>query len=59
MNCPKKCYETDCRLGLFKETNTLASNEYDRLFSQCSKLRKLLIAAIAIPVRYWLLMLLV
>ena len=42
----KECYETDYWLGLFKETNMVTVAEYDSLFSQCSKIRKLLIASI-------------
>ena len=42
----KECYETDYWLGLFKDTNIISATEYDKLFSQCSKIRKLLIASI-------------
>ncbi len=42
----KECYETDYWLGLFKETNIITPDEYNDLFSQCSKIRKLLIASI-------------
>ncbi len=42
----KECYETDYWLGLFKETNMITMEEYDNLFAQCSKIRKLLIASI-------------
>ena len=42
----KECYETDYWLGLFKDTNMITSEEYTSLFSQCSKIRKLLIASI-------------
>ncbi len=42
----KECYETDYWLGLFKDTNMITSQEYTALFSQCSKIRKLLIASI-------------
>ena len=42
----KECYETDYWLGLFKDTNMITQSEYDVLFSQCSKIRKLLIASI-------------
>ena len=42
----KECYETDYWLGLFKDTNMITSEEYTALFSQCSKIRKLLIASI-------------
>ena len=42
----KECYETDYWLGLLKDTNHLSEIEYNNLFTQCSKLRKLLIASI-------------
>ena len=42
----KECYETDYWLGLFKDTNMITLEEYNALFSQCSKIRKLLIASI-------------
>jgi four helix bundle protein len=42
----KECYETDYWLSLFKETNMITFDEYNRLFAQCSKIRKLLIASI-------------
>ena len=42
----KECYETDYWLGLFRDTNIISATEYDKLFSQCSKIRKLLIASI-------------
>ena len=42
----KECYETDYWLGLFKDTNIITANEYDEVYAQCSKIRKLLIASI-------------
>ena len=42
----KECYETDYWLGLFKDTSMIAQSEYDTLFFQCSKIRKLLISSI-------------
>lgn len=42
----KECYETDYWLELFKDTNMITPEEYAILFSQCSKIRKLLIASI-------------
>lgn len=42
----KECYETDYWLGLFKDTNIITPDEYDALFTQCSKIRRLLIASI-------------
>ena len=43
---PKECYETDYWLGLFKDTNMITVTEYNEMFSQCSKIRRLLIASI-------------
>ena len=42
----KECYETDYWLSLLHDTNHLDDCIYQDLFSQCSKLRKLLIASI-------------
>ena len=42
----KECYETDYWLNLFKDTNMITVEEYDTLFSRCSKIRKLLISSI-------------
>lgn len=42
----KECYETDYWLGLFKETKMITVAEYENMFAQCSKIRKLLIASI-------------
>lgn len=42
----KECYETDYWLGVFNEAEITTREEYDAAFSQCSKLRKLLIASI-------------
>ena len=42
----KECYESDYWLGLFKETKIITEDEYSRLFSKCSKIRKLLVASI-------------
>jgi len=42
----KECYETDYWLDLFKNTNMITSEEYEALFSQCSKIRRLLVASI-------------
>lgn len=42
----KECYESDYWLDIFKESGIIADDEYSRMFSQCSKLRKLLIASI-------------
>ena len=42
----KECYETDYWLGLFRDTNMITTTEYNEMFAQCSKIRKLLIASI-------------
>lgn len=42
----KECYETDYWLGLFKDTGMITDEEYKKLFAECSKIRKLLIASI-------------
>lgn len=42
----KECYETDYWLALFKDTRMITENEYNAMFSQCSKIRKLLAASI-------------
>ena len=42
----KECYETDYWLSLLKETDNLSPEDYRDLFSQCSKLRRLLSASI-------------
>ena len=42
----KECYETDYWLEVFHEAEILTLEEYDRTFSQCSKIRRLLIASI-------------
>ena len=42
----KECYETEYWLEIFKETAYLTENEYNELFSACSKIRKMLTASI-------------
>ena len=42
----KENYETDYWLSLFKETNIIPMSDYERLYSQCSRIRNLLIASI-------------
>jgi len=42
----KERYETDYWLRVFCEAGLLTKEEYDGAFSQCSKLRKLLIASV-------------
>ena len=42
----KECYETDYWLDLFKSTGVISEEEYNCMFSECSKIRKLLISSI-------------
>ncbi len=42
----KECYETDYWLEIFHDSKIISDEEYSDLFSQNSKLRKLLIASI-------------
>lgn len=42
----KECYETDYWLDIFHDSKVISDEEYSNVFSQCSKLRKLLIASI-------------
>ena len=42
----KECYETDYWLSLLKDTNNLSEVTFNDLYTQCSKLRRLLIASI-------------
>lgn len=42
----KECYETDYWLGVFHKAGIITGQEYDTAFSQCSKLRKLLVASV-------------
>lgn len=42
----KECYETEYWLELFKNTETISVNEYNRAIAQCFKLRRLLSASV-------------
>lgn len=42
----KECYETDYWLDIFHDTGIVNEEEYSEMISQCSKIRKLLIASI-------------
>ena len=42
----KECYETEYWLDVFLKSQILAQPEFDRVISQCTKLRRLLIASI-------------
>ena len=42
----KECYETEYWLNIFKDTNFITENEFNDIFSKCSKIRKLLTASI-------------
>jgi len=42
----KECYETDYWIDVFSNAGIITDEEYNDLFSKCSKIRKLLIASI-------------
>ena len=42
----KECYETDYWLDVFREADIIFEDEYSDMFSQCSKIRKMLISSI-------------
>ena len=42
----KECYETDYWLEIFCKTGIIKDDEYETMFTKCSKIRKLLIASI-------------
>jgi four helix bundle protein len=42
----KECYETEYWLDLFKETNMISVMNFNRLISQCYKIRRILSASI-------------
>ena len=42
----KECYETEYWLDIFCEAKVLTQEEHRRLYSQCSKIRKILTASI-------------
>ena len=42
----KECYETDYWLALFKDTHMITEEEYNNMYTKCSKIRKLLISSI-------------
>ena len=42
----KEAYETEYWLSLFQETNMITDEQYNDLYSKCSKMRRLLIASI-------------
>ena len=42
----KECYETEYWLDVFHETAIISDDEYSSMFSECSKIRKLLTASI-------------
>lgn len=42
----KECYETDYWLDIFHRSDLLNDEEYQKLFSACSKIRKILIASL-------------
>ena len=42
----KECYETEYWLVIFKDSEIITEDEYNLLFAQCSKIRKLLSVSI-------------
>ena len=42
----KECYETDYWLDIFHQSQMLNDDEYTKLYSSCSKSRKMLIASL-------------
>lgn len=42
----KECFETEYWLDLFKDTETISVQEYNRTITQCYKLRRMLSASI-------------
>ena len=42
----KECYETEYWLCIFKDSELITENEFSVLFSNCSKIRKILTASI-------------
>ena len=42
----KECYETDYWLDVFRDADIISEDEYSDMFSQCSKIRKMLISSI-------------
>ena len=42
----KECYESDYWLEIFQTAGVITDAEYAKMFEQCSKIRKLLIASI-------------
>ena len=42
----KECYETDYWLAVFHDAAIISEAEYDTLYSQCSKIRRMLISSI-------------
>ena len=42
----KECYETDYWLDIFHDSKIVTDEEYEKMFAQCSKIRKMLIASI-------------
>lgn len=42
----KECYESQYWLDIFKETEIVSKEEYTELYSQCSRIRRMLISSI-------------
>lgn len=42
----KECYETEYWLDIFRDTQIITQEEYEKVFAKCSKIRKLLISSL-------------
>ena len=42
----KECYETVYWLDIFEKTNIITNEDYSKLYAECSKIRKMLIASL-------------
>ena len=42
----KECYETEYWLDVFRDAGIISQEEYDSVYAQCSKIRRLLVASI-------------
>ncbi len=47
----KECYETEYWLSIFKETNIILEEEYQQMYTECSKIRRMLAASVSTPKR--------
>ena len=42
----KECYETEYWLEVFHDAEVITAEEFDKLYAQCSKIRRMLVASI-------------